>query len=72
MRSTFDAKRASTPFISFLMLFIRVLTFVIFVLIECFVVADRLEVEDVVLPSSDVFAFLACPVAISVGGARFD
>ena len=39
---------------------------------ECFVVADRLDIEDVELPTSDVFAFFAWLVAISVGGACFD
>ena len=45
---------------------------VFIVLIECLVVADRLDVEEVELLSSEVFAFLAVEVAISVGGDRLD
>ena len=45
---------------------------VFIVLIECLVVADRLDVEEVELLLSEVFAFLAVEVAISVGGDHLD
>ena len=67
-RSNLDAKRDSNPFISFSIAEIRVLN----AASEVLVVADRVEVEDVELPSSDVRAFFVWLVAISEGGARFD